>query len=61
MPLVDLLAPPALDFRRHGLTLGDCEARAMVIVDYPPRVGQAWLARPAVRPQLPSRSPPAPR
>ncbi len=50
MPLVDLLAPPALDFRRHGLTLGDCEARAMVIVDYPPRVGQAWLARLAALP-----------
>ena len=50
MPLIDLLAPPALDFRRHALTLGDCEARALVVLDYPPRVGQAWLARLAAMP-----------
>ncbi len=50
MPLVDLLAPPALDFRRHSLTLGDVEARALVVLDYPPRVGQAWLARLAAMP-----------
>ena len=50
MPLVDLLAPPALEFRRADTTLGDCEARAMVVVDYPPRVGPAWLARLAALP-----------
>jgi len=50
MPLVDLLAPPALDFRRHVLTMGDGEAQALVVVDYPPRVGQAWLARLAALP-----------
>ena len=45
MPLVDLLAPPALDFGVRGATLGDVDAVVLVIQDYPPRVGQAWLSR----------------
>ena len=43
--LSDVLAPPALDFGRQSLVLGDVEAEVLVITDYPPRVGQAWLAR----------------
>ena len=45
MPITDLLAPPALEFRRQDIALGDAEARALALVDYPPRVGPAWLAR----------------
>ena len=45
MPIADLLSPPALEFRRQDIALGDAEARALAIVDYPPRVGPAWLAR----------------
>ncbi len=45
MPIADLLAPPALEFRRQDIALGDAEARVLAIVDYPPRVGPAWLAR----------------
>ncbi len=44
MATVDLLSPPALDFRRGGLGLGDAEACALMVLDYPPRVGPAWLA-----------------
>ncbi len=45
MPITDLLAPPALEFRRQDIALGEAEARALAVVDYPPRVGPAWLAR----------------
>ena len=45
MPINDMLAPPALEFRRQDIALGDAEARVLAIVDYPPRVGPAWLAR----------------
>lgn len=45
MALVDLLAPPALDFGRQNLVLGDQVGRVLVILDYPPSVGPAWLAR----------------
>ncbi len=50
MAIIDLLAPPALDFEPYTLTLGDVRAEALVITDYPPRVGQAWLARLAALP-----------
>lgn len=43
--LADLFAPVALQFDRDHLTLGDQVARVLVIMDYPPRVGAAWLSR----------------
>lgn len=45
MALVDLLAPPALDFGRQHLVFGDQVGRVLVILDYPPSAGPAWLAR----------------
>lgn len=50
MNLTDLLAPPALDFRPRGLGLGEAMGQALVVLDYPPRVGPAWLARLAALP-----------
>ncbi len=50
MNLIDALAPPALDFRPRGMSLGAAVAQALVILDYPPRVGPAWLARLAALP-----------
>ena len=52
MPLLDLLAPPAIEFRPRSVLLGDVEAAAMVILDYPPRVGPAWAARIAALPEV---------
>lgn len=43
--LMDLFAPPALDFQRASLALGDQVGRTLMIYDYPPKVGVAWLAR----------------
>ena len=43
--LVDLFAPVALEFGRTELTLGSQVGRVLIILDYPPRVGPAWLAR----------------
>jgi len=45
MALVDVVSPPALGFQRRETAFGDQAARVMVILNYPPRVGQAWLAR----------------
>ncbi|MHB1128372.1 MAG: conjugal transfer protein TraC, partial [Bacillota bacterium] len=45
MALIDLIAPPALGFQPRHTVFGDQMARVMVLLDYPPRVGQAWLAR----------------
>jgi len=45
MALIDLVAPPALGFQPRHTVFGDQLARVMVILDYPPRVGQAWLSR----------------
>ncbi|MHB1128386.1 MAG: VirB4 family type IV secretion system protein, partial [Bacillota bacterium] len=45
MALIDLIAPPALGFQPRHTVFGDQMARMMVLLDYPPRVGQAWLAR----------------
>ena len=43
--LLDALAPQALKFEARQIAFGDQLARVMVITDYPPRVGAAWLAR----------------
>jgi type IV secretory pathway VirB4 component len=43
--LLDALAPQALKFEARQIALGDQLARVLVIADYPPRVGAAWLAR----------------
>lgn len=43
--LHDMLAPSALAFQPHYLDLGDTPGRVLVITGYPPRVGDAWLAR----------------
>jgi hypothetical protein len=43
--LVDSLTPQALDFTAKQITFGDQLARVLVITDYPPRVGPAWLSR----------------
>jgi type IV secretory pathway VirB4 component len=43
--LLDALAPQALKFEAKQISFGDQLARVMVITDYPPRVGTAWLAR----------------
>ncbi|CEP67954.1 Uncharacterized [Moorella glycerini] len=43
--LVDVLSPQALDFGARQITIGEQVARVLVITDYPPRVGPAWLAR----------------
>lgn len=43
--LIDLFAPPALDFQRASLTLGEQAGRMLMIYDYPPKVGMAWLSR----------------
>ncbi len=48
--LVDVLSPQALDFGARQITLGEQMARVLVITDYPPRVGPAWLARVAGMP-----------
>ncbi|GEA16347.1 hypothetical protein E308F_25930 [Moorella sp. E308F] len=48
--LLDVLSPQALDFGARQITFGEQLARAMVITDYPPRVGPAWLARVAGMP-----------
>ncbi len=48
--LLDQLAPPALDFSRMGVGLGDVYGEVLVVLDYPPRVGPAWLARLATLP-----------
>ncbi|CEP67116.1 P-loop containing nucleoside triphosphate hydrolase [Moorella glycerini] len=48
--LLDVLAPQALDFGPRQITFGEQLARVMVITDYPPRVGPAWLARVAGMP-----------
>lgn len=45
MALTDLIAPPALGFQPRHTFFGDQAARVMVVLDYPPRVGKAWLAR----------------
>lgn len=43
--LIDLFAPPALDFQRAALTMGDQAGKVLMIYDYPPKVGMAWLSR----------------
>ncbi|KKM13033.1 conjugal transfer protein TraC [Clostridiales bacterium PH28_bin88] len=45
MALTDLIAPPALGFQPRQIMFGDQAARLLVILDYPPRVGPAWLSR----------------
>ncbi|WP_338832849.1 hypothetical protein MHLNE_15990 [Moorella humiferrea] len=48
--LLDVLSPQALDFGARQITFGEQMARVLVITDYPPRVGPAWLARVAGMP-----------
>ena len=43
--LHDMLAPSALAFQPHHLDIGDTPAKVLVLTGYPPRVGDAWLAR----------------
>lgn len=43
--LLDALAPQAIHFQKDALQLGDLEGRVVIITDYPPSVGTAWLAR----------------
>lgn len=50
MALIDIVCPPALGFQPRQLVFGDQVGRVMVILDYPPRVGMAWLARLAQMP-----------
>ena len=45
MALTDLIAPPALGFQPRHTLFGDQTARVLAILDYPPRVGPAWLSR----------------
>nr|WP_277995842.1 hypothetical protein [Thermanaeromonas toyohensis] len=48
--LLDILSPQALDFGARQITFGDQLARVLVVTNYPPRVGPAWLARAAAIP-----------
>ncbi len=43
MPIVDLIAPQALSFRQDTIVFGDQVGAVLVVTDYPPRVGPAWL------------------
>lgn len=43
--LLDALAPQAINFQSNVLQFGDLEGRLLVITDYPPAVGTAWLSR----------------
>ena len=43
--LLDALTPQAINFQSNAIQLGDMEGRILVITDYPPSVGAAWLAR----------------
>lgn len=43
--ILDALTPQALQFQPNCIQLGDLLGRVMVITDYPPQVGTAWLAR----------------
>lgn len=48
--LHDMLAPSALAFQPHAIDIGDTPSKVLVLVNYPPRVGDAWLARLAALP-----------
>ncbi|MGB9661782.1 MAG: VirB4 family type IV secretion system protein [Moorellaceae bacterium] len=48
--LLDILSPQALEFRKSQIVFGDQLARVLVVTNYPPRVGPAWLARAAAIP-----------
>lgn len=50
MALIDVISPPALGFQPRHTIFGDQAARVMVVLDYPPRVGMAWLSRLAQMP-----------
>lgn len=43
--LVDTIAPMGLEFQSRQIQFGDQLGRVMVIKDYPPRVGYAWISR----------------
>lgn len=43
--ILDIIAPQALDFKVKDLMLGDQFARVLLVTDYPPRVGAAWISR----------------
>lgn len=48
--LLDILSPPAIKFGQRSIQVGDVYQRVLVITDYPPRVGRAWLSRLATMP-----------
>jgi len=48
--LLDILSPAAIHFRTRDLIFGDQYQTVIAIVDYPPRVGAAWLSRIATLP-----------
>lgn len=43
--LLDALAPQAINFQSNVMQFGDLEGRVLVITDYPPTAGTAWLSR----------------
>ncbi|CFX16343.1 AAA+ ATPase domain [Syntrophomonas zehnderi OL-4] len=43
--ILDALTPQALEFQTNYIQFGDLLGRVMVITDYPPQAGTAWLAR----------------
>lgn len=45
MAITDLLAPPALGFQARQMQFGEQLSRVMAILDYPSRLGPAWLSR----------------
>lgn len=42
---LDIITPSVINFQPKQLNYGDKYQRAMVIIDYPQRVGEAWLSR----------------
>lgn len=43
--ILDALAPQALRFFPNYIQFGDLYARILIVTDYPPEVGPAWLSR----------------
>ncbi len=45
MALVDIIAPPGIRFNQRNIILGDYIGKVLAVVNYPPRVSDAWLSR----------------
>ncbi|MCX7884650.1 MAG: DUF87 domain-containing protein [Caloramator sp.] len=43
--LLDIIAPSAVEFGTKNVIFGEVMGRVIAVVDYPPKVGTAWLAR----------------